>query len=116
MALSKRAQAAMDVLRSEADGNPQAASALASFSRALGGAESGKSEQDSPGKQSAKRALAESQSSASPRKSSGGNVPPQFAEKSSASKSKSKPNNGATAPNSFIEQMKRRRGSARKGK
>lgn len=115
--LSKRARAALDILRSEAPGNKDVASALASIEASMG---SPAAEQATPGSQSAKRAMAEKAASSEEKpssegadtKSSGDPVPPQFAKQAKKDTS----TDGATAPNSFVEMMKRRRGSAQKRK
>lgn len=107
--LSKRARAALDVLRDEAEGNPSAASALASVEESLGGDE-GKGA--TPGQDSAKRAVAEKISDTP----AGDQSPKDSGDKPEVKVEVNTPNNDATAKSNFVELMKSRRGTARKGK
>lgn len=101
MALSGRARAALEVLRSEAKGNPQVASALSSVERALDAP-------GTPGEQSADRARGEGRNAG---------PPPSGASSSSPKGEQAQDENtsSATGKNSFLDEMKRRRATARKG-
>ena len=115
--LSKRAQMALTVLRAEAEGNRDASSALASLERAMGGAQSGQSEQDTPGRRAAQSAMkrdeSEAKDNASEERSE--NFPPKRGGEA-PSREQSTKTDGATARSSLPELMRRRKGTARKGK
>lgn len=113
--LSKRAHAALDVLRDEVEGNPAAASALASVEKSLGGNAAQKDHGPTPGQDSAKRAIAEKLSN-TPAGDEGEAPKDADGEKPAVKIEVTPPNDSATAPSNFLEMMKSRRGSARKGK